>query len=131
MHDTKISIFNRASDYKQFKQGDVIFQRGDPAHEMYVVIDGEAEIHLMDNLTEVVAQGGFFGEMALISDEPRSATVTAKTDCKIVPVDEKRFNFMVSETPNFALTIMRVLVERLRRRNQHVADLLKTLNQEI
>jgi CRP-like cAMP-binding protein len=128
MRDTKIHIFDKSPDYKAYKAGDVIFNKGDESSQMYVVIEGEVEIQLTDNLTEIVDSGGFFGEMALISDEPRTATVIAKTDCRIVPVDERRFSFMVQETPGFALSIMRVLVERLRRRNQHVADLLKVVN---
>jgi len=130
-YNTKIHIFDRSTDFKAFNAGDVIFQKGDPAKEMYVVIEGEVEIQVLDTMVEVVDKGGFFGEMALITVEPRSATVVAKTDCKLVPVDERRFLFMLQETPGFALLIMRVLVERLRRRNQHVADLLKTINKDI
>lgn len=129
--NTKIHIFDRSTDFKEFKAGDVIFSKGDEATNMYVVIEGEVEIDVLDGLVEHVEKGSFFGEMALITDEPRSATVYAKTDCKIVPVDERRFLFMLQETPGFSLLIMRVLVERLRRRNQHVADLLKQINKDI
>ncbi len=129
--NTKIHIFDRSTDFKEFKAGDVIFSKGDEATNMYVVIEGEVEIDVLDGLVEHVEKGGFFGEMALITDEARSATVYAKTDCKVVPVDERRFLFMLQETPGFSLLIMRVLVERLRRRNQHVADLLKKLNTNI
>ena len=128
MTDTKIHIFDRSTDFVEFKVGDVIFNQGDAATNMYVVIEGEVEIDILPDLTETVDKGGFFGEMALISDEPRSATVRAKTDCRLVPVDERRFDFMVQETPGFAITLMRILVQRLRRRNQHVADLLKQVN---
>ena len=56
----------------------------------------------------------FFGEMALIDLEARSATAVAKTDCSLVPINEKRFLYMVEETPFFAITVMRVLSRRLR-----------------
>ncbi len=128
MTDSKIHIFDRATDFVVYKAGDVIFNQGDEAHSMYVIIEGEVEIDILPDLQETVDKGGFFGEMALITDDPRSATVRAKTDVKLVAVDERRFDFMVQETPGFAITIMRILVQRLRRRNQHVADLLKQIN---
>ena len=53
--------------------------------------------------------------MALIEHAPRTATATAKTDCALVPISEKRFTFMVQQTPHFALQIMKVMAERLRR----------------
>jgi len=59
-----------------------------------------------------------FGEMALIDDEPRSATAIAATDVELVPVSEKQFLFLVSQTPYFALKVMRVLATRLRETNK-------------
>jgi CRP-like cAMP-binding protein len=53
--------------------------------------------------------------MALIDTKARSASVVAKTDCRLVPINEKRFLVLVHETPVFALLVMRVLADRLRR----------------
>jgi CRP-like cAMP-binding protein len=67
---------------------------------------------------EVVGVDGFFGEMALVDQAPRSATALAKTDCTVIPINEQRFLFMVEETPFFALTVMRTLTARLRRMDE-------------
>ena len=56
--------------------------------------------------------------MALIEKERRTATAVAKTDAKIVSVDERRFLFLIQQTPNFALHVMRVLSDRLRRMDE-------------
>jgi CRP/FNR family transcriptional regulator, cyclic AMP receptor protein len=56
-----------------------------------------------------------FGELALITKEPRSATARAHTDCRVVEIPEKRFLYLVHETPFFALEVMRVLTSRLPR----------------
>ena len=64
-------------------------------------------------LTELSADN-IFGEMALIDSQPRSATAIAITDVELVPVGERQFLFMVSQTPHFALKVMRVLAQRLR-----------------
>ena len=56
--------------------------------------------------------------MSLVDGSPRSATVLAKSDCKLVPIDMHRFQFLIRETPHFAIHVMRVIADRLRR-NDH------------
>ena len=84
---------------------------------MYVVIEGEVNVLIRGKVVETVAAGGIVGEMALIDTQPRSATVIAHTDCKLVPIDEKRFTFLVQQTPFFSLQVMRVMANRLRRQD--------------
>jgi CRP/FNR family cyclic AMP-dependent transcriptional regulator len=59
--------------------------------------------------------------MALIDQSPRSATAVAKTDCKLAPIDRRRFEFMVQQTPFFSLTVMKIMADRLRRTNSRIA----------
>lgn len=66
-------------------------------------------------MLEVLGPGQIVGEMALVDHSPRSATAVARTSCKVVVVPEKRFLFLVQQTPFFALQVMRVMAERLRR----------------
>ncbi len=101
-----------------FHAGETIFRKGDPRSFMFVVNQGEVEIRLGDKVVEVVQPGGIFGEMALIDGHARTATAVARADCKLVPIDPKRFQFLVHETPYFAIEVMRVLADRLRRANQ-------------
>jgi CRP-like cAMP-binding protein len=61
-----------------------------------------------------------FGEMALIDQTPRTATAIAKTPCKLAVIPEKRFLFMVQTTPHFALQIMKVMADRLRKMNKKI-----------
>jgi CRP-like cAMP-binding protein len=70
---------------------------------------------------ETLSGGGVFGEMALIDGSPRSATVRAKTDCEVAPINEKTFLFLVHETPFFAIAVMRTLADRLRRMDEGAA----------
>lgn len=64
-----------------------------------------------------VGPKGIFGEMALIDGSPRSANAHARTDCSLVAVNERGFVFLVTETPYFAVNVMRTLAERLRAMN--------------
>ncbi len=99
----------------KFAAGDVIFAEGDKGDKMYVVRSGEVEIERDGKVVEILSSGGIFGEMALIDGSPRAATARAKTACEVAPVTEKSFLFLVHETPFFAIAVMRVLADRLRR----------------
>jgi CRP/FNR family transcriptional regulator, cyclic AMP receptor protein len=102
---------------RDFKAGDVIFREGDPARELFIIQSGEIEIRLGNRVLETLLQYSIFGEMALIDSAPRSATAVAVTDVKLVPVSEKQFLFLISNTPYFALNVMRVMARRLRTAN--------------
>lgn len=99
---------------REFKAGEVIFGQGDAARELFVVQSGEVEIRRGNRLRETLSQYGIFGEMAIINASPHSATAVAATDVKLVAVGEKQCLFLVSNTPNFALNVMRVMARRLR-----------------
>jgi CRP-like cAMP-binding protein len=66
---------------------------------------------------ETVGPGGILGEMALIENRDRSGAAIARTECKVVAIDEKRFQFLVQETPFFAIQVMRIMARRLRHMN--------------
>jgi CRP-like cAMP-binding protein len=102
---------------RDFKAGDVIFRQGDPAQELFIVQSGEVEIRLGNRVLETLPQYSIFGEMALIDSAPRSATAIAASDAKLVPVSEKQFLFLISNTPYFALNVMRLMARRLRAAN--------------
>ena len=105
-------------DAQRFKAGSVIFREGDEGRELFVIKSGQVRIQIGNRtVTELVADS-IFGEMALIDNEPRSATAIAVTDVELVAVSEKQFLFLVSQTPYFALKVMRVLAQRLRATNK-------------
>lgn len=103
---------------RSFKAGSIIFREGDEASELYVVKSGQVRVQIGNRTISELGAESIFGEMALIDSEPRSATVTAITDAELVPVSEKQFLFLVSQTPYFALKVMRVLAQRLRVTNK-------------
>jgi CRP/FNR family transcriptional regulator, cyclic AMP receptor protein len=102
---------------RDFKAGDVIFRQGDPAQELFIIQSGEVEIRLGNRVLETLPQYSIFGEMALIDNAPRSATAVAASDAKLVPGSEKQFLFLISNTPYFALNVMRLMGRRLRAAN--------------
>ncbi len=113
---SSISLFRNADNAQEFKTGETVFEAGEQGDIMYAVIEGEVEVLLNGRVIETCGPGGIVGEMAIIDSGPRSATVKARTDCKLVPIDEKRFTFLVQQTPFFAIQVMRITVDRLRNR---------------
>ena len=104
-----------AQESKSYRKGEPVFKRGEPADCMYVVAEGEVDLVIGNEHLETLRPSDIFGELALITSEPRSATARARTDCRVVEIPEGRFMYLVQETPNFALEVMRVLTRRLRR----------------
>ncbi len=100
---------------RSFKQGETIFNQGDAADCMFAVVEGAVDISLQGAVVERVGPGGVFGEMALIDGQPRSATAVAATDASVAAITEKRFLRLVEVTPRFALQMMQVITDRLRR----------------
>ena len=115
---TTIALFRNATDYKTFSAGQIIFKEGQPGDLMYVVMEGAVDVLLHDKIVYSIGPGGILGEMALIDTQPRSATAVAKTACKLVPIDEKRFTSLIQQTPHFAVEVMQIMAERLRHMNE-------------
>jgi CRP/FNR family cyclic AMP-dependent transcriptional regulator len=108
------NIFRNDPKILKIKGGEVLFREGDPGEVMYILLAGQAEITLGGMLIEICNAGTVVGELAVIDCSPRSATVTAVTDCELAIVDQKRFHFLMDETPQFAISVMKVLAERLK-----------------
>lgn len=111
-----IEIFKFEKNVEYYDAGDTIFQAGDEGHCMYVVQSGEVDVMVGETVIETIGPGGIFGEMALIDKSPRSATLLARSDARLVALDETKFMQHVHRTPFFALQVMRIMTERLRRR---------------
>jgi CRP/FNR family cyclic AMP-dependent transcriptional regulator len=118
-HDASFGVLTgNDAETLSYRAGDTIFREGDNALDLFVVKSGQVRIQIGNRTVTELAPDTIFGEMALIDDEPRSATAIAVTDVELVAVSEKQFLFLVSQTPYFALKVMRVLAQRLRATNK-------------
>ncbi len=117
-----LHLFRFADDFTSYWEGQTIFEEGQIGETMYVVKSGEVVLEVAGSVVETVEAGGILGEMALIEKKPRSATARAKSDCQLVEVDEKRFKFLVQQTPYFAIDVMRVMAERLRSMDERISE---------
>ncbi len=94
--------------------GEFLFQEGDDAHALYVVKKGVLRVVSGSTIYETVRVGGIVGEMAIIDERTRSASVIAGTYCELLEIDVPEFLSLIATNPRFALTVMRVMARRLR-----------------
>lgn len=114
-----VDLVKRERNTMTYAPGEVIFAEGDLHGDcFYVVEEGEVDIANQKKFLETVHAGGFFGEMGLVNNKPRSATATARTDCRVVKINQGDFYFMVQHSPFFAIEVMQVLAERVRRNTE-------------
>jgi len=108
-------LFRFETELTAIPAGQTLFRSGENGDVMYVLLTGSANVVVGEITVERAEPGAILGELALIEPLPRSATVTAMTDCQFLPIGAKRFQFLIQQTPHFALHVMKVMADRLRR----------------
>jgi CRP-like cAMP-binding protein len=96
------------------EEGAVLTEQGKPGQECYVIVDGEASVEIGGEEKAVVGPGTMIGEMALIDNRPRSATIRAKKPMKLLALNTKHFKTMLEEMPSANKAVMSRLTELLR-----------------
>ena len=109
-------------------RGAVIIVEGDPTDSLYIVISGRMRVLMSDAdgkevILAILGPGEFFGEMGLIDDSPRSATVMAVEACELIVINKRDFKKCLSENFEMAMTVMRGLVRRLREADRKIGSL--------
>lgn len=108
-----------ASEILKFETGQILFRQGDVGKEAYVIVSGEAEVMTEGSEGEIVVAAigpnQFIGEIAILIDVPRTATVSALSDLTTLMISKEMFYSMVSEFPAVGIEVMRELAERLLR----------------
>lgn len=114
LDERELADLARGIDLVRKPQGATIFLKGDTGDVFYLVLAGEVAL-LVDGgrVVETVRAGGFFGEIALLTGEPRSTTARAVADCELVAIGRDDFRRVVMANPSLALEMSRILGQRL------------------
>ena len=108
--------------------GTAVTQIGEPGDSFFVIIDGTVAVRTPVGAGSQLHPGDFFGEMSLLDGEPRSATIVATTDIRLLIVDRLHFWRLLEETPDLIRRILTILSRRVRRLEQTVHAILHGTN---
>ncbi len=101
------------ADEIDLPEGKVLTRQGERGREFFILLEGEAEVRRNGRKLATRRAGEFFGEIALISDIPRVATVTATTPVRALVIRDREFRALLERTPAIALDVLTVVAERL------------------
>jgi CRP-like cAMP-binding protein len=106
------------AEEESFSDGDIIVQQGELGDMMFIIASGEVRVFSTKDQNEVELarrkKGEYVGEMALISKEPRIATVTAIGNVHTLCIDQKSFESLLRDRPDASLAVIQVLCDRLK-----------------
>lgn len=113
-----LETISRIARCHAFDPGSVIFRQDDPGDSLYVVIEGKADVVLEtesgEKLVATVGPHGYFGEMAILDDQPRSATVRVTTSSTLLKIWKDDFRGLLRTHPDLALELLRLFSTRIR-----------------
>ena len=109
-------------------RGSIIMAAGDPTDSLYIVLSGRLKVMMSDAdgkevILTIIGPGEFFGEMGLIDDAPRSASVIAIEPCELLAITRRDFKKCLAENFDMSMAVMRGLVRRLREADRKIGSL--------
>jgi CRP-like cAMP-binding protein len=139
-HLRRVSLFTDCTDEElrriadiskvvETPAGTVLTEVGTPGDSFFFVIDGRVSVETQVGVGDPLHPGDFFGEMSLLDGEPRSATITATTDVRLLIVDRLHFSRLLNEAPDLVRRILVVLSRRVRRLERTANALRHRMNQ--
>jgi CRP-like cAMP-binding protein len=108
------ACFEKLGRMEAIPQAGQFFAENQGSDRMYLLVEGEVGLVRGRKVLDTVKAGEIFGEMAVISQSPRSATAAAKTACRALSLDASQFQSAIEQTPEFVLMLMNIIINRLR-----------------
>jgi len=123
---SRLKLLAFTSDRLTFAPGQELFHQGDPGDAAYIIIDGEADVTIDTPAGEIsvakVGKNDLIGEIAILCDVPRTATIKAVSEVTTLAISKDLFFQMVIEFPEMAVEIMRELAHRLERTTSQLRE---------
>jgi len=120
--EKELKVIARSFKELKYESGDVIVRKGETGVGFYLIVDGTVEVRADGRVLSKLGPGQFFGEMALLDGQPRSADVVATEPSRCLAMSSWSFNGIVSEHPKIALKMLQEFVRRLRMNAQNISE---------
>jgi CRP-like cAMP-binding protein len=111
----------RTAREQSYAPGDVVVAEGDPATRLFVIVDGTASVEQGGQAVGTMGPGEFFGELALIEEHGRTATIRAETNLTCLVITAWEFRASLEEHPKMAIPMLTAIISRLHRREHHAS----------
>jgi CRP/FNR family cyclic AMP-dependent transcriptional regulator len=122
----RLKLLAYTSDVVTYRASQILFKYGDVGDAAYVIIKGDAEVIVPSGTEEisiaVLHDGDFVGEIAILCDTPRTATVRAKSELKALRIRKEPFFELLHQFPEMAVEMTRLLAERLTRTTAELVE---------
>ena len=110
---TELQRIADSAKERRFPAGTAIVSAGEPGHGFYLIIDGQAEVRRGDRTIATLGPGEYFGELALIRETPRTATVVAKDPTTCLALSRWDFKGIVVANPSIAIRLLETVAQRI------------------
>jgi len=131
LEPSRLKLLAFTSQNLSFGNGEELFRAGEPSDCAYVIMEGEVEVMADTEAGEVVAvtlsKNELFGEMGVLSNAPRSASIRAKGDVKALRITDEAFLKLLRDNPDVALDVLRQLSDKLARSHKQFEDMQSRL----
>lgn len=123
-----IDFITEKLKFKQFKSNSTICKTGDPGDKMYIVLSGKVAVTAANGeILAHIGAGNYFGEMSLLTGEPRSATVNAAEDTETFVLEKDDFDIILEKYPSISIAMSKIMSQRLRDTNAVVSEKAKQI----
>jgi CRP/FNR family cyclic AMP-dependent transcriptional regulator len=126
IEQSKLKLIAFTSERMTFPAGQELFHQGDHGDAMYVILDGVADVLIETPAGQIaiaeLKKNGFVGEIALLCDVPRTATIKAREQLVTLKISKDMFYRLVAEFPQMAVEVMRTLAHRVEDTNQKLRE---------
>jgi CRP-like cAMP-binding protein len=130
----KLKLLAFSSTSLTFEEGEELFREGDPADGAYIIEEGKVDVLSGRNGCPVklgtLEKSDLFGEMALILNQSRSATIRATQHLKVLKIDSDVFLRLITENPDAALTVMRSLSQKVTQLTERYRELQRHIDRQ-
>ena len=128
LNEVQLGALVRTVERRSFGRSVTIICAGDKTDSLYIVISGRLKVLMRDEqgrevILAILGSGEFFGEMGLLDDSPRSASVVTLEPCELLGIAKDDFKRCLAENSDLSLVVMRGLVKRLREADQKIGSL--------
>jgi len=128
LNDQDLEQLAEATVTRTFNKNSIVITEGDSSSSLYIILSGDVKVFVSDedgktNIVNRLGSGDYFGELSLIDDEPRSASVEAVSKCKISILSRQYFVDYIEQHPRVAIHLLKGIGKRLRNTTSHAKNL--------